>query len=107
MTIREILLRFHRMVVGLSMLGACETGPDNLVPGTKIGRYSSVYYTVRTISRDSATDASLLPASVLGRTGTRAAPQTTLVIGNDVFIGHNAIVLSSAEEIGDGAVIGA
>jgi len=30
-----------------------------------------------------------------------------LLVGNDVFIGHNAIVLPTAKEIGDGAFVGA
>ena len=34
-------------------------------------------------------------------------PRTKLVIGNDVWIGHNAIILPSVSNIGDGAVIGA
>ena len=33
--------------------------------------------------------------------------RTELTIGNDVWIGHNAIILSGVSSIGDGAVIGA
>jgi acetyltransferase-like isoleucine patch superfamily enzyme len=34
-------------------------------------------------------------------------PNAGLSIGNDVFIGHNAIILPTVEQIGDGAIIGA
>ena len=33
--------------------------------------------------------------------------RNSLTIGNDVWLGHNAIILSSVRSIGDGAVIGA
>ena len=33
--------------------------------------------------------------------------RTELTIGNDVWIGHNAILLSGVSSIGDGAIIGA
>jgi len=33
--------------------------------------------------------------------------RSELVIGNDVWVGQNAIILSSVKRIGDGAVIGA
>ena len=109
LTVREIYRRFHGLEVGLYTIGPCEAGPDLLDPGTVIGRYCSIYYTVRTISRDPLRDANAsslhFNPSALGRE--RDAAHGTLVIGSDVFIGHNAIILASAREIGDGAFIGA
>jgi virginiamycin A acetyltransferase len=84
LTVRDIYRKYHHLDVGLYTIGPCEAGPDNLAAGTSIGRYSSIYYTVRTMCGD-------------GR----------LIIGNDVYIGHNAIILPTVERIGDGAFIGA
>jgi acetyltransferase-like isoleucine patch superfamily enzyme len=75
-----------------------------------VGRYSSIYYTVRTLaSEHPAGDESLhglFCASAL-RPATTGRPKSRLVIGNDVWMGHNVVVLPSVERIGDGAVIGA
>jgi acetyltransferase-like isoleucine patch superfamily enzyme len=111
LTVRDLYRKFHGIEVGLYTIGPCEAGPDGLDPGTVIGRYSSIYYTVRTICRDELAKASepgeLFFKSALGnrpKTGDAAA---RLIIGNDVFIGHNAVILPSTGEIGDGAFIGA
>jgi acetyltransferase-like isoleucine patch superfamily enzyme len=110
LTIREIYRRFHGVTVGLYTIGPCTMPLGNLAPGTTVGRYSSIYYTVRTISQDYPANGSLpdglFSDSALGDSKTKT-PKTDLVIGNDVFIGHNAIILPSVKEIGDGAVIGA
>ncbi len=111
LTVREIYRRFHRIDVGLYTIGPCEAGPDNIAPGTSIGRYCSIYYTVRILPDDATGtwDTSVgkgdLPASGSRRDQGSADPR--LVIGNDVFIGHNAIILPSVGRIGDGAYIGA
>ncbi|RLU01240.1 MAG: antibiotic acetyltransferase [Ketobacter sp.] len=34
-------------------------------------------------------------------------PRTKIVIGNDVFIGHNATLVYPCSKVGDGAIIGA
>lgn len=111
LTIREIYRQFHGVDVGLYTIGPCDVAPGNLAPGTSIGRYSSIYYTVRTITRDhpasTSTTHGLYCDSALGKEKNHAVPGSKLVIGNDVWAGHNAIILPSVERIGDGAVIGA
>jgi len=111
LTIREIFRRFHRVDVGLYTIGPCEVEPGNLVAGTSIGRYSSIYYTVRTIARDHPGIPGFPPDPIRGsgmfKEAEGASPGVKLVIGSDVWIGHNAILLPSVERIGDGAVIGA
>ena len=49
LTVRDIYRKYHDLDVGLYTIGPCEAGPDKLAPGTSIGRYSSIYYTVRTM----------------------------------------------------------
>jgi virginiamycin A acetyltransferase len=84
LTVRHIYRKYHDLDVGLYTIGPCEAGPHNLAPGTSIGRYSSIYYTVRTVCGD-----------------------RRLIIGNDVYIGHNAVIMPTVERIGDGAFVGA
>jgi virginiamycin A acetyltransferase len=109
LTIREMLRRFHDITVGLYTIGPCAVEPGNLAKGTRIGRYSSIYYTVRTLSHDGPLDHEsshgLFCDSVLD--GGAHVPKIELEIGNDAFIGHNAIILPSVERVGDGAFIGA
>ena len=113
LTVRDIYRKYHDLDVGLYTIGPCEAGPDNFAPGTSIGRYCSIYYTVRTIGPDSRP---LGPHHAPMNQGdgfaspTDAQPSASsahLVIGNDVYIGHNAIILPTVGRIGDGAFIGA
>jgi virginiamycin A acetyltransferase len=111
LTIREIFRRFHGVDVGLYTIGPCESAPGNLAPGTTVGRYSSIYSTVRTVTQDAPSSArvpdGLFSDAALGEVTNGNGAPFRLAIGHDVFIGHNVIILPSVEQIGDGAVIGA
>jgi acetyltransferase-like isoleucine patch superfamily enzyme len=105
-TIREIYRRYHGVDVGLYTIGPCNVPPGNLAPGTTVGRYSSIYYTVRTFTSDRQAGTGHAARAPGG--GESPEPASgRLVIGHDVWMGHNVIVMPSAGEIGDGAVIGA
>jgi len=77
--------------------------------GTTIGRYSAIDETVRTFTRNHTTSTrsthGFFDNPALGRVKTDLIPWGNLVIGNGVWIGHNAIILPPTERIGDGAVI--
>lgn len=111
LTIREIFRRYHDVEVGLYTLGPCEAEPERIAPGTVIGRYSSIYWTSRVLAIDRPTsrqfDHELVCDSALGQPVVGPNAQRKLQIGHDVFIGHNAIVLPTVEQIGDGSFIGA
>ena len=111
LTIRKIYRAFHGVDVGLYTIGPCDVAPGNLAPGTTVGRYSSIYYTVRTLADDESmshgSDHKRFPSAAFGRLGDKAAAECRIGIGHDVFMGHNATILSSVEHIGHGAVIGA
>jgi acetyltransferase-like isoleucine patch superfamily enzyme len=111
LTIREIFRRFHGVEVGLYTVGPCEANPDNYPRGTVIGRYSSLYWTARAMNRAQPPDEELLHSmgtdSAAERPTATSPDRPRLVIGNDVFIGHNAIILPTVGQIGDGAFIGA
>lgn len=111
LTIREIFRRFHGVDAGLYTIGPCEVAPGNLPPGTTVGRYSSIYFTVRAFVHDFPARPrrghGLFFEAALGEEKPENTAPFKLEIGHDVWIGHNAILLPSAERIGDGAVIGA
>ena len=109
LTIREIFRRFYGVNVGLYSAGPCAMRPQLFHRGTNIGRYASIFETVRTFTRNHTTSTKSThgffdnPAG--GKVTTDLIPWGKLVIGNGVWIGHNAIVLPPTETIGDGAVI--
>jgi len=110
-TIREIYREFHGVDVGLYSIGPCDVPPGNLGPGTRVGRYSSIYYTVRTITTpDPAKTLStnrLFSPEALGSTSAGSGMRESIAIGHDVWMGHNVIILPTAQSIGDGAIVGA
>jgi virginiamycin A acetyltransferase len=111
LTIRELFRQFHGVEVGVYTLGPCEADPDRLPPGTRIGRFSSIYWTARVVAADrpssSAFPHGLVSDYALGTQPRQLHEPVQLEIGHDVFVGHNAIILASAREIGHGAFIGA
>jgi virginiamycin A acetyltransferase len=111
LTIREIFRRFHGVDIGLYTYGPLDNNPALLNRGTTIGRYCSIYYTVRRFNHNHpANIKSTHPffyEPALGMVKDDIIKRTPLVIGNDVWIGHNAIILNTVKSIGDGAVIGA
>lgn len=124
-TIRDLFRTFHGVDVGLYTVGPCHVPPGNLPPGTSVGRYSSIYYTVRALAHDrpwnsrflhdlygdEALDDSAAAAApgsnAPGSNAPGSNPPPGLRIGNDVFMGHNVVILPSVRDVGDGAVIGA
>lgn len=110
-TIRRLFSEFHGVHVGMYTIGPCDVPPGNLDPGTTVGRYSSVYWTVRAIntpdpSKVLGNQQLFLPKALTGDTSIET-PTETLRIGHDVWMGHNVIVLPGAKSIGDGAIVGA
>lgn len=115
LTIRRILSVYHQIEVGMYTNGPCDY-PQHFPPGVKIGRYCSIYDTVRVFNIDHPMNIRSTHALFFNpRLGYATddcireglVNRTELVIGNDVLIGHNAIILARVRKIGDGAVIGA
>lgn len=109
-TIRRIFTHYHGVSVGMYTHGGCFL-PGNFPPGTKIGRYTSIYPTARAFNANhpmshKSTHGFFFNPS-LGYVHDDSLSRTHLTIGNDVWIGHNAIILASVASIGDGAVIAA
>lgn len=109
-TLRRIQLHHYGVAVGMyTGDGAFE--PDALPPGTQVGRYCSMAAGFRAFNANHPMSFRSMHAffynPYLGFVQKDMLTRTRLTIGNDVWIGHNAIITSSVKSVGDGAVIGA
>jgi virginiamycin A acetyltransferase len=109
-TLREIFAKYWGVQVGLYTHGGCFV-PWMVDPQTTIGRYCSIAGGVRIVNHNH-------PLSFKGTSGLFFNPALGLCdrwliehhpleIGNDVWIGANAVVMPEVSRVGDGAVIGA
>lgn len=108
-TIREIFRVYHGVDVGMYSHGGCFR-PFSFGRNTTIGRYSSIAATAF-----AATDNH--PMHFKSMHGFFFNPALGVVdsewefsplrIGNDVWLGHNSILMPSVSEVGDGAVVAA
>ncbi|MBN1764010.1 MAG: CatB-related O-acetyltransferase [Sedimentisphaerales bacterium] len=109
-TIRKIFSRYHDIEVGMYSGRGCFV-LGHFKPGTIIGRYTAIYKTVIAFNANHPMNTKSTHAFFynpkLGFAEKDLLNRTQLTIGNDVWIGHNAIILSSVSSIGDGAIIGA
>jgi virginiamycin A acetyltransferase len=108
-TLREIFRRYHGVDIGMYTHGGCFT-PHAFGRNTTIGRYTSIARSAFAATLDHPTDFKGMHGfffnSNLGYTD-HVRTYSSLRIGNDVWLGHNAIINSNVNEIGDGAVVGA
>jgi len=109
-TIRRIFKAYHDIEVGMYTGRGCFYY-GNFPPGTRIGRYSAIYKTAIAFSANHPMNLKSTHALFynpnLGHAEYDLLTRTKLTIGNDVWIGHNAILLSEVSSVGDGAIIGA
>jgi len=112
-TIRRIFSVYHQVDIGMYTSGPCYYSPHHFPSGTKIGRYSGVYeQTVRIFTANHPLDRISTHAIFynpnLGYAEKEAdIKRKGMLIGNDVFVGHNVTILPGVDKIGDGALIGA
>jgi virginiamycin A acetyltransferase len=109
-TLRRIFLDYHHIEIGLYSYGGC-FDPNRIAPFTKIGRYCSFAQGVCVFNGNHPTGfKSMHPFfynPAFGYVQKELIPRNKVIIGNDVWVGHNAIIVPSVKRIGDGAVIGA
>lgn len=108
-TLREMFRKYHRVDVGMYSHGGCFV-PYAFGRNTRIGRYCS-------IARSAFAATANHPMERKSTHGYFHSPSlgyadalveyTHLEIGNDVWMGHNSVVMPSVSSIGDGAVVGA
>lgn len=115
LVLRKIFKKYHQIEIGLYSYGlfSMDLSPVVGLPrGTIVGRYTSVGGGLvvlngsHPIKRMSSHP--FFFNSDFGFVSTRLNKRrSTLVIGNDVYIGANVTIMPSVTEIGDGAVIAA
>jgi virginiamycin A acetyltransferase len=109
-TIRKIFLKYYGVEVGMYS-GCGGFSPLIFRPNVKIGRFTTITDTARAFTANHPINTKSSHAfffnPVLGVVTKYLINRTRLTIGNDVFIGHNVIILPSVNSIGDGAYIGA
>ena len=110
-TLREIYLKYHGVQIGYGTYGGC-FALGNIRPNIEIGRYCSIAPRVDFLRANHPLDDPTMHP-IAHRVDFNPSLKrdrfnwTKLKIGNDVWIGQNAVVLPSCRNIGNGAVIGA
>ncbi len=109
-TLRRMFSTYYKVDIGMYTHGGCFV-IGNMRPGTSIGRYCSIAGNVRSFTANHPMNLksshALFVDPSLGLAEEQVFPRSRLEIGNDVWIGYNAVILPSVTSIGDGAVIGA
>ena len=107
--LRKRFAKQHRISVGLYSYGCFS--PSRINPHTTFGRYCSVANSAYVFNRNHGTDflstSAYLYNSRLGIVEQDTISYAPCVVGDDVWIGHNAVLLPRAQNIGRGAVIAA
>lgn len=110
LTLRRIFSVYHQVEVGLHSGGGAFI-PGNLAPMTKVGRYCSIAFTARSFNANHPmnlkSSSALFYNPALGYAQTDLLTRTALTIEHDVWMGHNAVILSTVSRIASGVVIGA
>jgi len=109
-TLRQIFKKYYDVEIGLYTHGGCFV-PCQCDRYTTIGRYSSIARGVKTMNMNhpmefKSTHGFFFNAA-LGRCKKDQSVYIPLTIGNDVWIGFNALILPHTKQIGNGAVIAA
>ncbi len=108
-TLRKIYKDFYNIDIGMYSMGTWFTG--SIDPFTTVGRYSSIARGATIINHNHPVDyKSTHPFffnPVFNYTDSWKVQFNKKTIGNDVWIGANAIIMPEVAAIGDGAIIGA
>jgi probable biosynthetic protein (TIGR04098 family) len=109
LSLRRYFDRRYGIKVGLYSIGAFDRW--RIPPGTLVGRYCSIAKSARLIDANHPMDAlSTHPFFYLKEFGIVGEDQAVLrppVVEDDVWLGHNSVIMPSCHRIGRGAVIGA
>lgn len=107
--LRAYFRRRHQVEVGLYSYGCFD--PWRMPGPMRVGRYCSIAKSARAVPNNHPTSAltthPVLYERRFGLVEADLAADTPLVIEDDVWIGHNAVLLPGCRFVGRGAVIGA
>jgi virginiamycin A acetyltransferase len=111
-TLRKLLSQYHGIEIGMYSMFRSDHYA-NLPRGTTVGRYCSLAEGLLVINgshpvRHKSTHALFFNPACGGYVEKLLIPRrTSLIIGNDVYIGSNVMILPNVTSIGTGAVIAA
>jgi acetyltransferase-like isoleucine patch superfamily enzyme len=109
LTLRRIFKHYYGVDIGLYTHGGCFV-VNQMHQQTTIGRYCSIARTARVLNADHPMEKKSTHAfffnPVLKIVKKRGNKYNPLTIGNDVWLGHNCIIMPIVNKIGDGAIIG-
>jgi virginiamycin A acetyltransferase len=110
-TARRILSQWYEVEIGSFSYGAVFQ-PGRFPGKTRVGRYCSIAPTARSVERnhplDRVSTSSFFYDPHLGVVDRDLLPPyEPLVIGDDVWIGHNVVLLPGCRAVGSGSVVGA
>ena len=109
-TARRIMEQYHGVQIGAYSYGPC-FDPALVPPGVSIGRYVSIAPNARFITQNHPLDRlSTHPVAYESSPGNPRSADFEVgskEIGNDVWIGYNAVLTPGCTKVGTGAVIGA
>lgn len=109
-TLRDIFRDYHKIDIGMYTHGGCFVRYQ-VQPFTTIGRYCSIAPNIRIFNREHPIDflstSVIFAVSQFGFCEKDLMEYMPICIGNDVWIGHNSIILPPVKNIGDGAIIAA
>ena len=109
-TVRKLIENDYKVSIGAHSYGDCFV-PGAFAPSVKVGKFVSIAKDVKVFTQNHPIDRiSTHPYFYEKNFGIisedQLAPATTS-IGNDVWIGQNAILLPGCQQVGNGAIIGA
>lgn len=105
--LREIWRQYYGVEIGKYTYGCFN---DCFPAGTIVGRYCSISKEVKVLNANHPVESVCLTPFFYNKSlglDVKDVPRSKLVIGNDVWIGYGAIILSKCVSIGNGAIIGA
>ncbi|MDR0232173.1 MAG: CatB-related O-acetyltransferase [Dysgonamonadaceae bacterium] len=111
-TIRKIYAEEHHITIGYGSYGGC-FDLSNMRPNITIGNYCSIAPGVKMLRANHPYDRfTTHPITYLSSWGDKSLDEnqidySQLIIGNDVWIGADAIILPGCKFIENGAIIGA
>lgn len=110
-TLRLYCMAKYKVTVGQYTYGSCFDPSFNTGGTVKIGRYCSFGTDIHYFGADHPMDHAVMSAYFYNRAfsglNVKDVDRHYLEIGNDVWIGHGATIVSSCHHIGNGAVIAA
>lgn len=107
-TLRKIFKDYHKVEIGMYTYGGCFV-IGQIHPYTTIGKYCTIARKIRILNRyhplDFKSTHAMFCVTNFGFCEKDLVDYLPLSIGNDVWIGHNAVITRNVTQIGDGAVI--